>query len=375
MLGIRARAIAGIALLAASCGISSSADAQLFGPHPCGPCGTAPVASIAPSYNCGPTAFAPSYQTAAVDCPCMKTVEVPVYQTVEVPKVVPVQKTVKVAKVITEMEPREVVTYQTVNEVKTVNVPSYVNQTVTECRQVTQNNSYWQTSWQPVPKMSPCQYDCRPGLVGELNRLGYAFRNTITPNAVARREYVPNVTVQQVPVQRTVQIPTTRQVSYNVSRQVPVTTVQQVPVQKTVYVDETVTAYETRMEKKTVFMGNQRKTVFDSNFGGATAANPTPAATANGNDGTQSAGNAKGTTKLQSNGFEQQVPVQSPIYRREPEPTPAEDVQAEPSSGPVATQPSETPSIVRVATWKATRRSADPVQQQIVDGPELVAQK
>ncbi len=370
MLGIRTRAITGFALLAAACGISSPVNAQFFGSAPCGPCGTAPVATIAPTFNCGPVAYAPAYQTASVNpCPCMKTVQEPVYQTVEVPELVPVKKTVKVAKVITEMQDRQVTTYQTVNEVKTVNVPSYINQTVNECRQVTRNQSYWQTAYQPVPKMSPCLYDGRPGLLGEMNRLGYAFRNSITPNVVARRQFVPNVVAYNVPVQRTVQIPTTRQVSYNVSRQVPVTTVQKVPVQKTVYVDEQVTAYETRMKKQTVFMGNRTKVVYDSNFNGsttATASEPTPAATAGGN---------KGNTKLQSFGEEQTIPLQTPVYRRQHEPTPARPEIEQPARKPVATQPAATtPSAIRVATWKATTRSATPTQVAPV-APELVAQK
>ncbi|WP_417849506.1 hypothetical protein [Thalassoglobus sp.] len=376
MPGIRNRAITGFALLATACGLSSPVNAQFFGSAPCGPCGTAPVASIAPTFNCGPVAYAPAYQTASVNpCPCLKTVQEPVYQTVEVPEMVPVQKTVKVAKVITEMQDREVTTYQTVNEVKTVNVPSYITQTVNECRQVTRNDSYWQTAYQPVPKMSPCAYDGRPGLVGEFNRLGYAFRNSITPNVVARRQFVPNVVAYNVPVQRTVQIPTTRQVSYNVSRQVPVTTVQKVPVQRTVYVDEQVTAYETRMKKQTVFMGNRTKVVYDSNFNGtATAAEPTPATTAGGDDNTQSAGGTKGNTKLQSFGEKQTIPLQSPVYRDQFEPAPAYQEVEQPTQKPVATQPTATPSAVRVATWKATTRSADPTQIAPV-APELVAQK
>ncbi|MDB4733234.1 hypothetical protein OAF42_02205, partial [Planctomicrobium sp.] len=281
-----------------------------------------------------------------------------------------VKKTVKVAKVETVMEERQVVSYQTVNEVKTVNVPSYVNQTVNECRQVTQNRSYWRTTWQPNPKTSPCQYDGRPGLVGELNRLGYAFRNSITPNAYARREYVPNVVAHNVQVQRTVQVPTTRQVSYNVSRQVPVTTVQKFPVQKTVYVDQTITAQEAYTVKKTVAVGTRTRMVYDSNIGGSTVsaqAEPTPATT-------KSAGSPIGTIKTQSYQERQEVPIQSPVYRRNPQPTPAIEPVAEPQGGPVATQPAASPSIARVVTWKATQRSGTPVRDE-VSAPELVAQK
>lgn len=373
MLGIRPRTIAGITLLAIA-GAASTASAQVFGPQPYGYYAPQPVA-MAPGWNpCATTVSTPVYSTAAVDCPCMKTVQAPVYRTVQVPKVVPVEKTVKVAKVITEMQDQEVVTYQTVNEVKTVNVPSYINQTVTECRQVTQNNSYWRTTWQPIPKMSPCLYDGRPGLIGELNRLGYAFRNSITPNAIARREYVPNVVAHQVPVQRTVQIPTTRQVSYTVSRQVPVKTVQKVPVQRTVWVDETVTAYETQMETRTVQVGTETKVVYDSNFNGtATAAEPTPARTAENGNSNQSAAVPKGVLKNNAYETEQKIPLQTPVYRQNGNAPPVSEPQPTPASGPVAEQSVSTPSIVRVAAWSATRRSGTPVQP--VQGPELVAQK
>lgn len=377
MLGIRNRALTGIALLAALGGFSSLANAQFFGAG-CGTCGTAPVATVAPTWNYASTACAPPvYQSAAVtDCPCMRPVTETVYNDVDVVEYRSVPKTVKVAKVETVMEDREVVTYQTVNEVKTVNVPSYINQTVQECRQVTQNNSYWRTAWQPVPKMSPCLYDGRPGLVGELNRLGYAFRNSITPNAVARREFVPNVVAYNVPVQRTVQVPTTRQVSYNVSRQVPVTTTQKVPVQKTVWVDQTVTVQEPYTVRKRVAVGTRTRMVYDSNIGGTTAsaaAEPTPATASGSNGATQSAGGQMGTIKTNSFDNKQEVPIQSPVYRRSPEVTPTIEPVAEPSNGPVAEQSEGTPSIVRVATWKATRRSGLPTET--LTAPELVAQK
>lgn len=385
MLGIRTRAITGIALLAAACGLNAPAQAQFFNSG-CSSCGTAPAPAMAPVWNnyaaCAPpvyqSACAPICQTVAVNpCPTMRPVTETVYNEVDVVQYRPVKKTVKVAKVETVMEDREVIGYRTVNEVQTRDVVSYVNQTVNECRQVTQNRSYWRTVWQPNPKMSPCQYDQRPGLVGELNRLGYAFRNSITPNAYARREYVPNVVAYNVPVQRTVQVPTTQQVSHTVSRVVPYKTVQKVPVQKTVYVDQVITAQEPYTVKKTVAVGTRTRMVAINDFGGTSAtasAEPTPAATANGNDGTKAAGGQMGTIKTNSFDNRQEVPVQSPVYRRSPEPTPAVEPVAEPQRGPVASQPTATPSIAHVVTWKATRRSGTPAQEQLT-GPELIAQK
>ena len=368
MFGISHRTLAGFTLLATVCAISSTANAQFFG-HPYyggyNPCGPAPVVSAAPVY-----------QTAAAvsDCPCMKPVTETVYKDVDVVQYKSVQKPTKVAKLVTVMEEREVVTYKTVNEQRTVSVPSYVTQTVNECRQVTRNQSYWRTAYQPVPKMSPCNYDGRPGLVGELNRLGYAFRNSITPNVVARREYVPNVVAYNVPVQRTVQIPTTRQVTYTVARQVPVTTVQKVPVQKTVWEDSTVTVQVPYTVRKRVAMGIRTRMVYTGDAGSTTALAPTPAATASGSQPTKSAEVTKGVLKNNSNRNGQEVPIKTPIYRRNPEPTPAPQQQViEPKRGPVATQPVTSPSAVRVATWKATTRSATPKSVQA--GPKLFAQK
>ena len=376
MLGIRTRAITGLALLAAACGLPSTGHAQFFNSG-CNTCGPTPVASVAPAWNYANVCAPPVYQTVSVNpCPCMKPVTETVYNEVDVVQYRPVKKTVKVAKIETVMEDRQVVSYQTVNEVKTVNVPSYTTQTINECRQVTQNRSYWRTNWQPVPKMSPCLYDGRPGLVGELNRLGYAIRNSVTPNSYARREYVPNVVAYNVPVQRTVQVPTTRQVSYTVSRQVPVTTTQKVPVQKTVYVDQVVTVQEPYTVKKTVAVGTRTRMVYDSNFGGSTVsaqAEPTPAATA-GKEGTQSAGSTLGTIKTNSYEPTQDVPLQQPVYRK----SPAEEIQPEPTpevhSSPVANQSGANSSIARVVRWTATRRSGAPVENKAT-GPELIAQK
>ena len=363
----------GVALLATVVGFSTTADAQLFGlfGRGCYPYYGPPAYYGAPAY--GPVSYAPSIQTASVsDCPCMKPVTETVYKEVDVVKYREVPKTTQVAKVVTVMEERPVTTYQTINEVKTVDVPTYVNQTVTEMRPVTQNNSYWRTNWQPVPKMSPCLYDGRPGLVGELNRLGYAFRNTFTPNAVARREYIPNVTTYNVPVQRTVQVPTTRQVSYNVSRQVPVTTTQKVPVQKTVYEEMTYTAYEAYTEKQTVAVGKQTKMVYVNPTGGATASanEPTPATAS------QQTAHGKGVLRENSAPKMEKVPVRNPTYqeeyqsvpaRRTPEPTPARV--------PVAEQP-QSDSVIKVAGWQATRRSvAKPATSPVLEAPKLVAQQ
>ncbi|TWT57282.1 hypothetical protein KOR42_06410 [Thalassoglobus neptunius] len=368
------RTLSGAALLCLVAGFTTTANAQFFGPnYCCTPYMPQPVVAA-------PMAYAPTVQTASVsDCPCMKPVTSTVYKEVDVVEYRTVEKQAQVPKVVTVMEDREVVTYQTINETKTVDVPTYVNQTVTEVQPMTQNNSYWRTTWQPVPKMSPCLYDGRPGLVGELNRLGYAFRNTMTPNAVARREYIPNVVTYNVPVQRVVQVPTTRQVTYNVAKVIPVTTTQKVAVQKTVWEPTTYTAYEPYTTKKRVAVGTQTRMVYVDPTGGTTAKSnePTPA-TAGGNDNSQSAARDKGTLNLNSVPTGSEIPLQSPVYRKSPEPTPSQqDIEPTPSSGPVATQPQGTPSVIQVAGWQTSRakQKATPETPPSLVVPTLVAKQ
>lgn len=360
MFGIRTRALTGLTLLATACGMPGSVHAQLFRfLDPCNPCGPAPMPMVIQPQMVA----APIVQSASLDCPCMKPVTETVYQDVQTVQMQPVQKTVKVAKVITDYEDRPVTVYQTVNEPRTVDVQSYVNQQVVEMQPVTVNNSYWQTSCQAVPKYSPCAYDSRPGLLGQMNRMGYSMRNAFTPNYVARREFVPNVTTAQVPVTRTVQVPTTRQVTYNVARQVPVTTTQKVAVQRTVYEDQTVTAYEPITTTQRVAVGTRTRMVYTGDTG-VTARNGDPVPTAARPEG------EKGTIRAQS-APSQEIPLQNPTFRHtEPTPTNAAPI---PGDGPVATS-EESNNVIKVAGWRATRRSATDINA--AQGPELsVAQK
>jgi len=369
MHGFRNRAIIGLITLTSILAAQSIANAQYpymgggyggayGGGNPCNPCAAA--AAVAPVIQ-APVAYAPAYQTAAVsDCPCMKPVTETVYQDVQQIDYVPVKKTVQRPKVVTTYEDRDVTQYQRVTEARTVNVPSYQTQQVTQCVQQTQNRSYWRTSYQPRYKVSPCQYDPRTGFMGELNRLGLSFRNSFTPNYTARREFVPNVVATSVPVTRTVQIPTTRQVTYNVARMVPTTVKQRVAVNKTIMEDVEITAYEPRTTTKRVAVGTRTRMVYSTPDGSTTAANPTPATAAGG----------EGPTKLQSNPTSRPIPLRSPTYptnsfRRQPQEQPVRQAQPEPTpaAGPVA-KASNQPTI-RMTGWQSTRpERATPVTQQ-----------
>jgi len=343
MFGLRTHAWTGITLLATTCGLASSAQAQLF-PW-LNSCNTCSQAAVMPAQV---VAAPVMMQTAAVsDCPCMKPVTETVYQDVARVEYQPVQKVQKVAKVVTVMEDQPVTTYQTVTEARTVDVPTTVAQQVTEMQNVTSNQSYWQTQWQQVPKFSPCTYDSRPGLLGELNRMGYAMRNTFTPNYVARREFVPNVVAHQVAVTRTVQVPTTRQVTYNVNKLVPVTTTQKVPVQRMVYEDQTVTAMVPVTTTQKVAVGTRTRMVYAGDLSTTASANFDPVPTA-AKPNSATAGNDKGTIRQQSAPSDE-MPIRYPTHQKSVEPAPTPAHQA-----PVTSSES-VPTIKVAGGWRATR--------------------
>ena len=339
MFGTRFHHFAAWVVVATTSSWTASAQAQFF--NSCAPCGGTPVAQIAP-----PVAFN--------SCACMQPVTQTVYRDVPVTEYRTVQKTVKQPKIVTVMEEQDVTVYKTVTEAKTVSVPSVEYQTVTENVPVTVNNSYWRTVYQCVPKVSPCQYDSRPTLLGEMNRMGYAMRSAFTPNQIARREFVPNVSQYAVAQQRTVAVPTTRQVTYNVARVVPVQERQQVAVQKTIWEDATVTAYEPFTTTRRVAVGATTQYAYVNPYGGttATAAAPTPAdnsqtAQAPASSNTKQSARDMGTINLNS-APKSNVPVQQPPYQAQPEAQPAP--AADEPTGPVA---STKPASLETAGWRA----------------------
>lgn len=342
---------------------ATSAQAQFFDPYnPCPP----PVA------------------VAINPCPCVQPIRETVYQEVPVTKYRTVERTVKKPVVRTAYEDREVTAYRTVNETRTAEVPSVQYQNVTECRQCTVNRSYWRTAWQPVAKMSACQYDPSPTLLGELNRLSYSTRMTMTPNYIPRREFVPNVVAYNIPTTRTVAIPTTRQVSYNVARLEPYATTQRVAIQKVEYVDATVTAYEPYTEMRTVAVGTKTRYAFVDPLGGstsATAARPTPATTAEQSTIPQrkadsSGSNTTTTPKSSSNdsntggGTFKFNSYQQPKTEAPPADPSYLDTRAEHENAAAGVVSAPTAaSAVRVAGWRPTRSATE--APAIESGPVL----
>lgn len=352
MLAASLRPVRALNVIAVLLAIASGAQAQFY--DPCIPC--AQTVAIAP------------VTVMANPCPCLQPVTETVYREVPVTKYRTVERTVKKPVIRTAYEEREVTAYRTVNETRTAEIPGVTYQPCVECQQVTVNRSYWRTAWQPVPKLSPCQYDPRPGLAGELNRFSYSMRMAFTPNFIPRREFIPNVMAYNVPVTRMVAVPTTRTVTYNVAKLEPYTTTQTVARQVVEYVDTTVTAYEPYTEMQTVAVGTQTRYAFVDPIGGtsATAARPTPSAT------------AKEQT-VPSRTAEKDKPAPTPTdgnFRQLSHPQPkapaAQPRQLETNleRKPAADSVSDArpvPSAVRVAGWRPSRTRT----QEPVEGPAL----
>ncbi len=176
-------------------------------------------------------------QTVAVN-PCMQQVQIPQYRQVATVEYRQQERTVQRPVVETKYVEQPVTEYVPVTEQRTVEVPTVSYQNVTECQTVQRDLGGWQTTYQRVNKVTPCEYDRRPNMLGWWNRTMYSFRQSFRPNVVARRNYVPNVVVQSVPVTRQVAVRGTRQVTYNVTRMVAQQTTRKVAVNTVKYVAE-----------------------------------------------------------------------------------------------------------------------------------------
>ncbi|HVJ85946.1 MAG TPA: hypothetical protein VM452_09905 [Caulifigura sp.] len=336
MLRYKARLVAG--LIAAA--FTSAAQAQ-FWPNSSGACcGQAAPVPLAMNPCCNPQPQV-----------CMQAIPQTVYRDVPVTEYRPVQKTAQcpVQRVVYEDQP--VTVMRQVMETKTCDVQSVSYQNVAECKQVCVNKGFWQTTMQPVPKMAPCQYDQRPTLLGELNRLGYATRMAFTPDFIPRRDYIPQVQMVNVQQNRVVAVPTVRQVSYNVARLVPEQTTQKVARVITEMQDRTYTAMEPFTTTRRMAVGTQYQyamvdpvtgtTTALAPFGGATAAAPTPA------DGPipRRADNPNG---------ESFKSLSNPTPKAEAEPTPAEP------RGKVAAAPApaaKSAPVIHTVGWRPSRES------------------
>lgn len=251
----------GILLLAFAAG---TASAQFYG-------GGSPAIGGTPAVG-NPCAC---QQTVAVN-PCMQQVQIPQYRQVASIEYQQQERTVQRPVVETKYVEQPVTQYVPVTEQRTVEVPTVSYQNVTECQTVQRDLGQWQTTYQRVNKMTPCEYDRRPNMLGWWNRTAYSFRQSFKPNVVTRRHYVPNMVVQSVPVTRQVAVRGTRQVTYNVTRMVAQTTTRKVAVNTVKYVAEKQMVSVPVTVMKTVPTGVATAWVPIGSTGTATALAPTP---------------------------------------------------------------------------------------------------
>jgi hypothetical protein len=302
----------------------------------------------------------------------MQPITETVYREVPVTKYRTEARVVQKPVVRTAYEERKVTAYRPVTIQQTAEVPAVTYQQVTECRPVSANNSYWRTAWQPVPKMHPLQYDPSPTLLGEMNRWSYATRMAFTPNVIPRREFVPNVVAYNVPVTRTVAVPTTRQVTYNVTRMEPYETTQTVAVQKIEYVEQTVTAHVPYTEMTTMAVGTTTRYAFiDPSGTTATARGPVPDRTA---EEERIPRRAAGGESNSTNNDDTFRPLSYPQPKAAPTPVDPghHDARNQTEDDAAAVAQIEThrvPSIVRVAGWRAHKPQTESLPAS--SGPDL----
>lgn len=243
MFGIRTRVMAATLLATLSSPMALMAQWGMFNDCSCYTPTAAPIVSQASA------CYQPVTQMVS------QQVDVTEYKTVQRDEKRPVQKVRWVSKPATA--------YRQVVEAQTVDVPVTSYQTVTEMVPKTINQSRWQTVSQPVAKMSPCQYDNRPTLMGRMNRVSYSMRSAMTPNTITHRQFVPQVCQVNVPVQRQVAVQSTRQVTQHVAKTVAYQTTQQVAETYTDYETVKVTTLEPYTTKKTVQMQVTRMALID----------------------------------------------------------------------------------------------------------------
>lgn len=225
--------------------------------------------------NCCPTCQ-PTCCPAPVTC--MQPVSVPCYQTVPITTYEPHHCTVMKPVVHTEIIEQPVTECRPVCETRTAQVPYCSYQPVTTFVQQTRDMGCYRTYTQCCPRMSPCQYDPNPGLIGWMNRTGYEMRMAFQPQVTYQRQWVPNYITTSVPVTRMVATQQVRTVTYNVTRYEQFHTVQKIPVNRVVMVPEDITVQRPVTVYRTLPIGTSVAWVPSGSFAGgtATALGPTP---------------------------------------------------------------------------------------------------
>jgi hypothetical protein len=282
------------------------------------------------------------------------------YQSVPVTEYHEVRQTVQRPVMETKYVDREFTEYQPVTEERVAEVPTVNYVTVTENQTCTRDMGGWQTYCQHHPKMAPCQYDPRPGIVGAWNRAGYRIRSAFTPSVTTHRQYVPNIVAYNVPVTRQVAQYGTRKVAYNVTRMVPTTTTRKVAINTVRYVSEEIVRQQPVTVMRQVPIGST--IAFGGTYinGSQTAlASPTPdpisdSRTADRDNDELGAAPKKfsreSNEKIKKTNDMRQLNYVPQKQEAAPEPAAAE------VPDPQAKRTRIVPTIVRVGQWTAARR-------------------
>jgi len=272
-----------------------------------------------------------------------------------------VRQTVQKPVYETKWVNRQFTQYRPVTQTRTAAIPTVSYENVTELKTVCRNAGYWRTRYQCNPRMSPCQYDNRPNLLGWLNRTGYSIRQTFTPRAIAFREYVPRVVAQQIPVTHRIAHRGTRQVSYKVTRLVPQTVTRKIAIRSVRYVAQQIVTTRPVTVMRTIPIGTTVAYGYSPYYGASTATalapQPTPV----------QSGSTKRTADSDRNKF---APARKPKkFNRSTSPgsgsgdgsTDAGEAQQNllhKSAAPAELRVRPVPSIVRVQRWMPSRRLA-----------------
>lgn len=176
----------------------------------------------------------------------------PVYDTVQVTEYRPVKQRVSKPIYETEYVDQNVTVMQSVTQQRTVNVPTVDYQSVTEYKKVQKQVGYWVTKNEATGKISPCQYDNRPTMLGAMNRAGYQARTAFTPQTKVTRQFVPQTMTCTVPCTKKVAVQGMKQVTYNVTSMVPTQTTRKVAVSKMRHVEEEITVMKPFTVAKTM---------------------------------------------------------------------------------------------------------------------------
>ncbi len=301
----------------------------------------------------------------ACDCPqpvvqCAQPVMQTCYQTVPVTEFQPAKQMVRKPYIETKYVEQPVTEYHPVTETKVANVPTTTYQDVTEYRQVCRNTTQYVRQLEPVCKPSPCEIDSRPGMLGWLNRSTYDFASMFTPAYRTRVTAIPQTYVQNIPVTRRVAIQGTRQVTYNVTTMVAAQSTRRVAMNTVAYRDEEVTVMKPVTVMRTVPIGSAMAFGIPAYGAPRTAFGPTPDPISNprsadrlNNADPEAYKRAKEAAAPINPKTSQRIPLDEVIPARG---TSVSQVAVEESVIPVRS----TPSVVRVGQWVARTTTEAP---------------